>query len=108
MSPTTLKVRRIMELLKAVYLADRDKGVDLGGEWQERVMATIRREKLGDSPPFLSLLGQLAWRLAPATCSLTVVLAVLSVKSYLSLHYDLLRLLMNHAEDLMFAQLLGM
>jgi hypothetical protein len=107
MSTSRRKTRRIMELLKSEYLAGQDPGPKIGASWQDRVMARIREEGGLESPHFLALFGQIAWRLTPVTCSLTAVLAILTVRAYLALDYNLFQLLMSYAEDLMLTQLFG-
>jgi hypothetical protein len=106
-NPSRFKTNKIMELLKGEYVLGRSPAPKISASWQDRVMVRIREERGLESPRFLTLFGQFAWRLVPVTCSLTVVLAALAVRAYLAFDYDLVQVLVNHAEDLMFTQLLG-
>src|SRR5208337_1006172 len=79
------KSRAFIELLKKGYLAERPSGPGINPSWQDRVMASIRREEgTPERRGFLPLFGQITWRLAPATCAIALVLAVLTVKTYLA------------------------
>jgi hypothetical protein len=107
MSRYRQKTQRIMELLKGEYLADRGPGTTVSGSWQDRVMARIRDDRGPESFGFTTLLGQITWRLVPATCSLAVLLAILTVRAHLAVGYNPYQLLMSYAEDLMLTQLFG-
>lgn len=98
-----------MELLKRGYLAEGPSRPRINPSWQDRVMASIRREEGSlERRGFLPLFGQITWRLAPATCALALMLAVLTVKTYLAPTDNPTDLLLSHAEDLVMAQLFGM
>lgn len=107
MSTARQKTHRIMELLKREYLAKQNRGPTISMAWQDRVMARIHDEAKAGSPGFMTLVGQVAWRIVPATCSLVIILTILTVRTHLALGYNPYQLLMGYAENLMLTQLFG-
>jgi hypothetical protein len=101
------RTKRIMELLKREYQSGGGPGPEIGPAWQERAMAHIRESSRLPSAGLVTLMGQLSWRLVPATVSLAVMLAILVVRTHLAIDYNPLQLLITHAEDLMLTRLLG-
>lgn len=97
----------LREILRQAY---RDKeNVEVGDQWQEEVMRRIRDlGEIEERPSPLVMFEQFVWRLAPITCLLIVVLAVLLSNFDFSSGDDVVQLLMNGTEDITLNQFFGL
>jgi hypothetical protein len=102
------RTNRIIELLKHEYLREEAHEPEIGSLWQEGVMARIHESDRSPSAGLVTLMGQLSWRLVPASASLAVALVVLVVRTYLTTDYNLVQLVMSRMEYLMLVRLMGM
>ncbi len=100
------ELEKLFRILKQAY-HEKEK-LEVGVQWQNRVMATVRQMGPVESMPrFMPTFEHLVWRLAPVTSLLALGLAAVSMVTDAVVEYDLLQLFLNAIEDSTLAHLFG-
>lgn len=98
---------RLKGLLEKAYRARGGTAID-DQRWKRRLMTRV--EEIGPlkaRPPVTATFDLLAWRLAPFTLVMSIILMLLLAGLYLTPRYDGLQLAVRDAKELALREVLG-
>jgi len=107
MTPIKHERQALREILRRAY--QERENVEVGGQWQEKVMRRIRElSEIQARPSSLEMFEQLVWRLAPVTCLLILGLTLLLSSFDFISGYEVIQLLINSTEEITLNQFFGL
>jgi hypothetical protein len=105
MNSSEQKDERMLKLLRGAYL-EKEK-LEVGNRWQEDVVHRIRKiRNTGVAPGSSMAFSQFAWKLAPVTVLLILVLTAFLIGSGLTSGYEVFEFAPDGTEEMTLTELM--